>query len=166
MDSEFAVEPPSDVIILLLPALFRVLIATTTVLNVLSPAKNVVLFLVPLPRRARGTVPDVRLDAFRLDTFAPLPYKVSAKTVLHLTELVPKSRALSVDGIKALSNLPVAVIVSDVALPRSTLPFRLDRPPTVMSPFAIMWPEPLMITSFCQLCLLNTCPLLPPCMYR
>ena len=101
------------------------MIATTTVLNVLSPAKNVVLFLVPLPRRSRGTVPDERLDAFRLVTFAPLPYRVSAKTVLHLIELVPKSRALSVEGIKALSNLAVAVIVSDVALPRSTSPFRI-----------------------------------------
>ena len=57
---------------LLLPALFRVLIATTTVLNVLSPARNVLLFLVPLPRRARGTVPDDRLDAFNADIPEPL----------------------------------------------------------------------------------------------
>ena len=85
LDSEFAVVPPSDVIILLLPALFRVLIATTTVLNVLSPAKNVVLFLDPLPRRAIGTVPDDRLDAFRVVNPDPLPLIVPETDRLSLT---------------------------------------------------------------------------------
>ena len=85
LDSEFAVDPPSDVIILLLPALFRVLIATTTVRNVLSPDKNVVLFLVPLPRRARGTVPLLRLFAFNVFSPEPLPDIVPETDRLSLT---------------------------------------------------------------------------------
>ena len=72
--SQIALLPPADVIILLLPSVpFNVLIATTTVLNVLSPARNVLLFLVPLPRRAIGTVPDDRLDAFNVVNPEPLP---------------------------------------------------------------------------------------------
>ena len=62
---------PSDVIIRLSPSADIELIATVTVLNVLSPARNVLLFLVPLPRRARGTVPDDRLDAF--NAYIPEP---------------------------------------------------------------------------------------------
>ena len=45
----------------------------------------------------------------------------------------PKSLAPSVDGNKSLSNLPVAVIVSDVALPRSTLPLAFNNPSNVAS---------------------------------
>ena len=45
----------------------------------------------------------------------------------------PKSLAPSVDGIKSLSNLPVAVIVSDVALPKSTLPLAFNNPSNVAS---------------------------------
>ena len=58
---------PSSVKTLLAPELAIELIATVTDLNVLSPAKNVVplLSLAGLElRRARGTVPDERLDAF------------------------------------------------------------------------------------------------------
>ena len=42
----------------------------------------------------------------------------------------PKSLAPSVEGTKSLSNLPVAVIVSEVALPRSTSPLRTVAPET------------------------------------
>ena len=45
----------------------------------------------------------------------------------------PRSLAPSVDGSKSLSNLPVAVIVSDVALPRSTFPFAFSKPSKVAS---------------------------------
>ena len=53
------------------------------------------------------------------------------KRFLHCNDEVPKSLASSVDGTKSLSNLPVAVIVSEVALPRSTLPSRDVSPETV-----------------------------------
>ena len=46
----------------------------------------------------------------------------------HSNPEAPKSLALSVLGTKSLSNLPVAVIVSEVALPRLTLPFALSVP--------------------------------------
>ena len=62
------------------------MIATTTVLNVLSPAKNVVLLLVPLaPRRARGTVPDDKLLAFNDHNPEPLPVIVPETDRLSLT---------------------------------------------------------------------------------
>ena len=49
---------PSDVIIRLFASPDIELIATTTVLNVLSPARKVLPLFVPLsPRRAIGTVP-------------------------------------------------------------------------------------------------------------
>ena len=58
LDSAVAVPSPSDVNIRLLPSLPIELIATVTVLNVLSPARKVLPLLVPLsPRRAIGTVP-------------------------------------------------------------------------------------------------------------
>ena len=52
----------------------------------------------------------------------------------------PKSLALSVDGTISLSNLPVAVIVSEVALPRSTSPLRTVFPET--SIFALISRSP------------------------
>ena len=56
----------------------------------MSPAKNVVLFLVPLPRRARGTVPDDRLDAFRVVNPDPLPVAMPVKnTSPSLLKVIP-----------------------------------------------------------------------------
>ena len=58
----------------------------------------------------------------------------------HSNPEAPKSLALSVLGTKSLSNLPVAVIVSEVALPRLVSPFvfsvpvRLVTPPTFTVP--------------------------------
>ena len=49
----------------------------------------------------------------------------------HLSDEVPKSWVSSADGTNALSNLPVAVIVSLVALPRSTFPFAVKVPDMV-----------------------------------
>ena len=58
LDSAVAVPSPSDVIIRLFASPDIELIATTTVLNVLSPARKVLPLFVPLsPRRAIGTVP-------------------------------------------------------------------------------------------------------------
>ena len=89
-----ASEPPDDVMTLLLPALVKLLIATTTVLNVLSPDKNVVLFLVPLPRRARGTVPDDKLLAFRVVSPDPLPVivPVTDRSVSYTHLTLPTKR--------------------------------------------------------------------------
>ena len=42
---------------------------------------------------------------------------------------MPRSLALSVLGTKLLSKRPVAVIVSEVALPRLTFPFAFNTPP-------------------------------------
>ena len=50
---------------------------------------------------------------------------------LNSNEDAPKSLAPSVEGTKSLSNLPVAVIVSDVASPKSTLPLTVKLPVTV-----------------------------------
>ena len=47
---------------------------------------------------------------------------------LHWSDEVPRFLVSSADGTKSLSNLPVAVIVSEVALPRLTLPFALSVP--------------------------------------
>ena len=44
----------------------------------------------------------------------------------HSNVDVPRSLALSVLGTKSLSNRPVAVIVSEVALPRLTSPLALN----------------------------------------
>ena len=88
-----AVPVPEDVRTLLLPSLVTELIATTTVLNVLSPAKNVVLFLVPLPRRARGTVPDDKSDASKFVNPDPLPVIVPETDRLSLTETVPPAES-------------------------------------------------------------------------
>ena len=49
----------------------------------------------------------------------------------HLSDEVPKSWVSSADGTNALSNLPVAVIVSLVALPRSVFPLTVKFPETV-----------------------------------
>ena len=46
----------------------------------------------------------------------------------------PKSLAPSVEGTMSLSNLPVAVIVSPVALPRLTSPSKFDVPASVVIP--------------------------------
>ena len=68
---------PSEVINRLFASLAIELIATVTVLNVLSPARKVLPLFVPLsPRRAIGTVPDERLVAFKLVKLAPLPEKL------------------------------------------------------------------------------------------
>ena len=48
----------------------------------------------------------------------------------HSNVDVPRSLAPSVEGTKSLSNLPVAVIVSDVALPRLTSPVSAVSPLT------------------------------------
>ena len=48
----------------------------------------------------------------------------------HSNALVPKSLVPSVEGTRSLLNLPVAVIVSEVALPRSTSPLRTVFPET------------------------------------
>ncbi len=47
---------------------------------------------------------------------------------------VPKFFESFTEGTRSLSNLPVAVIVSLVALPRSTSPFACKVPPTVVMP--------------------------------
>ena len=47
---------------------------------------------------------------------------------LNSNEDAPKSLAPSVEGTKSLSNLPVAVIVSEVALPRFSSPFAFNVP--------------------------------------
>ena len=59
----------------------------------MSPAKNVVLFLVPLPRRAIGTVPDDRLAAFSDDMKAPLPDIFPETDRLSLTATVPPAES-------------------------------------------------------------------------
>ena len=46
----------------------------------------------------------------------------------------PKSLAPSVEGTISLSNLPVAVIVSEVALPRLTSPLKLATSASVVIP--------------------------------
>ena len=51
----------------------------------------------------------------------------SIKRSCHSLSDDPRSLAPSVDGSKSLSNLPVAVIVSVVALPRSTLPLAFNK---------------------------------------
>ena len=67
LDSAVAVASPSDVNTRLLASLSIELIATVTVLNVLSPARNVPPLFVPLdPRRAIGIVPLDNCDAFKL----------------------------------------------------------------------------------------------------
>ena len=82
LDSAVAVPSPSDVKTRLFESPAIELIATVTVLNVLSPAKNVPLFFVPLsPRRAIGTVPDERFVAFKLLKPEPLPENTDADKV-------------------------------------------------------------------------------------
>ena len=61
----------------------------------------------------------------------PVP---SMNKSLNLFDDEPKSLASSVEGTMSLSNLPVAVIVSPVASPKSTLPFKVVPPVTVRSP--------------------------------
>ena len=51
---------------------------------------------------------------------------------VHSSEALPKF--ILPLGIKWESNLPVAVIVSEVALPRSTFPLNTELPPTVRLP--------------------------------
>ena len=71
----FALDEP--VINLLFALLFIVVDGAD--LNVLSPARKVLPFLVPLsPRRAIATVPDERLVAFKLVKPEPLPENVVA----------------------------------------------------------------------------------------
>ena len=53
---------------------------------------------------------------------------------LNSRVLDPRSLAPSVEGTMSLSNLAVAVIVSEVALPRSIVPLKTDAPVTVRSP--------------------------------
>ena len=82
LDSAVAVPSPSDVINRLFESLAIELIATVTVLNVLSPARKVLPLFVPLsPRRAIGTVPDESLVAFKLVKLAPLQEKLVAANV-------------------------------------------------------------------------------------
>ena len=59
---------------------------------------------------------------------------------LNLSDDEPKSLASSVEGTMSLSNLPVAVIVSPVASPKSTLPFKIVPPVTVKSPVSMSLP--------------------------
>ena len=70
--------------------------------------------------------PIAAVSAARLSIFAvPSIYKS-----LNSNPDAPKSLALSVDGTISLSNLPVAVIVSEVALPKSISPLRTVFPET------------------------------------
>ena len=74
--------------------------------------------------------PIAAVSAARLSIFAvPSIYKS-----LNSNPDAPKSLALSVDGTISLSNLPVAVIVSEVALPRLTSPSKFDVPASVVIP--------------------------------
>ena len=70
---------------------------------------------------------------------------------VHSSELLPKFTLPL--GIKWESNLPVAVIVSELALPRFTFPFALSvlarsRVPAIStSSFRLMWPLPFPVIS-------------------
>ena len=55
--------------------------AVSTTANVESPLKKVEELAVPEPSLAVGTVPDARLDAFKLVKLAPLPLKLVAAKV-------------------------------------------------------------------------------------
>ena len=73
--------------------------------------------------------PTVPASAVKISIFAvPSRYKSC-----HSKRDVPKSRASSLDGTKSLSNLPVAVIVSLVAFPKSTSPLKTPAPVTVIA---------------------------------
>ena len=60
----------------------------------------------------------------------PVP---SINKSLNLSDDEPKSLASSVEGTMSLSNLPVAVIVSEEASPRFTLPCA-SNPPVISTP--------------------------------
>ena len=90
---------------------------------------------------ANTTLPDVKspiaaVSAARVSIFA-VPSRCRS---IHSKDDVPKSLAPSEDGTKSLSNLPVAVIVSLVALPRSTSPLRTVLPATSTFPSASIAP--------------------------
>ena len=76
LDSAVAVPSPSDVSILSLPSLPIALIATVTVLNVLSPARNVPPLFVPLvPRRLMSIVPVKLAAGIPPDPVILLPFR-------------------------------------------------------------------------------------------
>ena len=87
------------------------------------------------------TLPDVKSpiaaeSAAKASIFAvPSIYKS-----LNSNPDAPKSLALSVEGTISLSNLPVAVMVSEVALPKSTSPFNTVLPATSTLPLASIAP--------------------------
>ena len=84
---------------------------------------------------ARTTLPAVKSETLAVSaTNASIFAVPSTYKSFHSNPLAPKSLAPSVEGTKSLSNLPVAVIVSDVALPKSTSPFAVRVPETVAAP--------------------------------
>ena len=80
---------------------------------------------------ARTTLPSVKSETAAVASVALSADNASMLAVpsryksFHSNPDAPKSLALSVLGTKSLSNLAVAVIVSEVALPRSTLPLNV-----------------------------------------
>ena len=71
----------------------------------------------------------------------PVALTLTVSRVFHCNEVVPKSLVLVVEGTKSLSNLPVAVIVSEFTLPKSTSPFAFSVLVTVKNePFTVKLP--------------------------
>ena len=69
-----------------------------------------------------------------------LTFIVLKKAPSHLKLLEPKSCVLFALGKKSLSILPVTVIVSEVALPKSTLPFAFNNPSRLVCPVNVCAP--------------------------
>lgn len=84
-----------------------------TVVHVLSPRRNVVLFAVPEPRRAVPTVPVERFDAFNDVRLAPEPLK-DPEVVAPVTVNEPSVPTLVKDEFTTLeaSVVPVNVLAS------------------------------------------------------
>ena len=98
---------------------------------------------------AKTTLPDVRSDTFAVSATSVSIFAVpSIYKSFHSKPEAPKSLALSELGTRSLSKRPVAVIVSLVAFPRSTLPLITPLPVTVRFPATVAFSSTVSVSIF------------------